>query len=95
MCLPKFNIYQDTVAPNCFKSHTDSWYPDIFLKKTFCLTSGLKFTLSNVTSFPPENLSELKKSLVTVLEIVSRFRSNMEQSIQEWTNLKFQGIWSV
>ena len=33
MCLPKFNIYQDTVAPNCFNSHTDSWYPDIFLKK--------------------------------------------------------------
>ena len=33
MCLPKFNIYQDTVAPNCFKSDTDSWYPDIFLKK--------------------------------------------------------------
>ena len=24
MCLPKFDIYQGTVAPNCFKGHTNS-----------------------------------------------------------------------
>ena len=24
MCLPKFNIYQGTVAQNCFKSHSNS-----------------------------------------------------------------------
>ena len=28
MWLPKFDIYQDTVAPNCFKSHTNFWCPD-------------------------------------------------------------------
>ena len=31
--LPKFDIYQVTVAPNCFKSHTNSWYPDFFPEK--------------------------------------------------------------
>ena len=32
MCLPKFDIYQGTVAPNCFKSPTNS-YVLIFFKK--------------------------------------------------------------
>ena len=37
MCLPKFEIYQDTVAPNCFKSHTNSF-----------LMSGLKWKVLDI-----------------------------------------------
>ena len=33
MCLPKFDIYQGTVALNCFKSHTFSLCPNLFQKK--------------------------------------------------------------
>ena len=59
-CLPKFDIYQGIVASNCFKSCTNSWCPDFFKKKT-CLISSLKFTLSDVTLFLPDNLSGIKK----------------------------------
>ena len=31
--------YQGTVAPNCFKSYTNSWRPNLFQKK-FCLMSS-------------------------------------------------------
>ena len=31
--------YQGTVAPNCFKSYTNSWCPNLFQKK-FCLMSS-------------------------------------------------------
>ena len=48
MGLPKFDIYQDTGAP-------------IFLKKKkLCVMSSLKFTLSDVTLFLPDNLCGLK-----------------------------------
>ena len=33
MCLPKFDIYLGTVAPNCFKSRANSGCPDFFFKK--------------------------------------------------------------
>ena len=60
MCLPKFNIYEGTVTPNCFKSQTLNVM--IFFKKNkFCLMSSLKFTLSDVTLLLPENLPGLKK----------------------------------
>ena len=36
----------------------------IFFRKKFCLMSDLKFTLSGVTSFLPDNLSELKNIIV-------------------------------
>ena len=32
MCLPKFDIYKGAVAPNCFKSHTNLWSPNLFNK---------------------------------------------------------------
>ena len=32
MCLHKFDNYQGRVAPNCFKSHTDSCCPDFVQK---------------------------------------------------------------
>ena len=34
ICLPKFDIYQGVVAPNCFRSHTNSC-PDFFQEKIF------------------------------------------------------------
>ena len=63
MCSPNFDTYQVTVAPNCFKSHTQTL--DLLLlfkkKKNGCLMSGLKFTLSDVKSFQPDKLPALKK----------------------------------
>ena len=53
MSLRKFDIYH---APNCFKSHTI-----FFSKKKFCLMSGLKSTLCDITLFLPENLSWVEK----------------------------------
>ena len=47
MCLPVFDNYQGTVAPNCFKSHANSRCPDFFQEKV-CLVSCLKFTLYDV-----------------------------------------------
>ena len=43
MCLPKLDIYQGTLALNCFKSHTNSFFFVLFFfkKKEFCLMSGL------------------------------------------------------
>ena len=57
MFLPKFDIYQGAVSPKRFQNHKNSWF---FVKKN-CLMSGLKFTLSHVTSFLPDILSGLKK----------------------------------
>ena len=37
-----------------------------FFKKFFCLMSGLKFTLSDVTSFLPDNLLVLQKNHIQV-----------------------------
>ena len=61
--LPKFDIYQSTVAQNCFKSHKNSWCSDFFpkkkKKKKNYLMSNLKFTLPDVKLFLPDNLSKL------------------------------------
>ena len=32
VCLPTSDIYQSTIAPNCFKSHTNYWCPDFIQK---------------------------------------------------------------
>ena len=85
MCLPKFDIYRSTVAPNCFNSldakvdiilKPINWFTTmatlalnelratenldvlISLKKN-SLLFDMKFTLSDATSFLPDNLSEL------------------------------------
>ena len=62
MSLTKFDIYQ------CINQKlqivlraTQNLYVLIFFSKKLCLMSGLKFTLSDVTSFLPDNLSQLKK----------------------------------
>ena len=63
ICLPRFDIYQEMIDTNCFKSYASSWCLG-FLEKKFFLRSGLKFTLSDVTTFLPENLSGLKKNIL-------------------------------
>ena len=50
MCLPKF----DTDQTNTNKHK--------LFKKKFCLMSGVKFTLSDITSFLRDNLSGLQKN---------------------------------
>ena len=67
--VPKFGIFQNTVAPNCSKLLM-FWS---FLKKRFCLMSDLKITLSNITSFLPDSLSELKKVLYSGLNTCQTF----------------------
>ena len=62
-CIPRFDIYQIPVALNCFKSHTNSLCLIFFFKKKM---PGLKITLSDVTSFLPDNLSGLEKNYVQV-----------------------------
>ena len=47
-CSLKTDIYQSTVAPNCFKN-TETLDYLISFKKNFCLMSDLKFTMSEVT----------------------------------------------
>ena len=59
--LTDFDICKGTGVTNCFKSHTNSWCPHFFQEKVF-LMFGLKFTLSDVTSFLPDNLPGLKKN---------------------------------
>ena len=62
MFLSKFHINRGTIAPSCFKSHTNYWY-FVFFQKKVCLMSGLKFILADVTSFLPDNLSGLFKKI--------------------------------
>ena len=41
ICLPEFDIYQGKVAPNSFKSFTNSWCPDFFQKILLAWTRGI------------------------------------------------------
>ena len=56
----------------------------IFFKKKFCLMSGLKFTLSDVTSFLPDNLSELIEIIFKPEVITWVFKSSYRKSWFEW-----------
>ena len=58
MNLPTFDIYQGTKS--------QSLDVLIFFKKTFCLMSGLKYTLSDATCLLPENLSGLKNIYIQI-----------------------------
>ena len=51
ICLPNFDIYQDTVAPNCFKSHTNLDVL-IFYKSTFLsdVRSEIRLVRRNIVS---------------------------------------------
>ena len=61
MCLPEFDIYQGTVALNCLKAPQTLHILIIIFIFLNCLKSGMKFTLSDVTSFLPDSQAELKK----------------------------------
>ena len=51
MCLPKFDIYQGTLAPNCFKNHTNSRCPDFFQKNVLSdVRSEIHLVRRNVVS---------------------------------------------
>lgn len=60
--LPKFDIYQSIVSQLLSEPHKLS-YVLIFFKRQFCLMSGLKFSLPDVTPSLPDNLFELKKCI--------------------------------
>ena len=62
--LPKFDVYQG-INPELqiVLRVTQTLDVLIFFNKKFCLMSGLKFTLSEVASFLPYNLSRLKRIL--------------------------------
>ena len=60
MRLHKFDVYQGKVVLRVVLRATETLDIMIFFKKKcFCLMSGLTFTLSDATSFLPDNLSEL------------------------------------
>ena len=66
-CLPKFNIYQGTVASNCFKIPTNSSCPDFFQKKVlpvFCPVWNSPCLLT----FLPDDLPRLKKDYIQTWE---------------------------
>ena len=50
MCLPKFDIYQGTVPPNCFKSHTSSRCPVFFQNVLSEVWSKIHFVRRNIVS---------------------------------------------
>ena len=64
ICLPKFNIQVLIVL-----RATQTLDVLISFKKKFCLMSDLKFTLSAVTSFLPDNLSGFKKNYIQTCQI--------------------------
>ena len=51
MFLPKFDIYQDTVATNYFKSHINPWRAIFFQKKALSgVQSGTHLVRRNIVS---------------------------------------------
>ena len=62
MCLPKFKICQGAVAPNCFKSHTNSSCPDIFSRQSLPdVQFEIPFVQRNMV-FTGQSVLALKKS---------------------------------
>ena len=72
MCLPKWDVCQGTVPPNCFYSHT------FFKKKKFSLMSGLRFTLPDVRIYP--GLKETRNSWIIYFQFQIFFR----KKVSEW-----------
>ena len=71
--LPKFDIYQGTISPNCFKSYANSLCLDFFTFSQKNVLPAVQFSsvqfssvqsemyVVRVNSFLPDNLSEVKK----------------------------------
>ena len=61
ICLPKLNIYEGTVAPNCFRSHTTPWCPDFFRKNFLSdVRSEIHLVRRNIVS-TGQSVQALKK----------------------------------
>ena len=70
MCLPEYEIYKGTVAPNCFKSHKNSWCPDFFQKNVLPdIRSEIHLIRHNIVS-PRQSVECLKKNYVQACERV-------------------------
>ena len=70
MCLPKFDIYQSTVASNCFKSHVKSRYSDFFQTKLLSnVRSEIQLVRRNI-SFTGQSVCTLYQRLNTVLDAI-------------------------
>ena len=50
MCLPKFDIYQGTIAPNCFKSHNTPEILIFFKKVLSDIRSEIHLVRRNIVS---------------------------------------------
>ena len=61
ICSPNLDIYKGKIAPNYFKNHESLQILRVGLM------SGLKLTLSNVTSLPTDILFGLKKKIFSGL----------------------------
>ena len=80
MYFPKFDIYQSTVAPNCFKNHANSWCPD-FLQKN---------VLSDVrseTDLVPTNIVSTEQFVGWLARLVSQFACNTRVIVDASSNL--------
>ena len=75
--MPKFDICQSIVAPNCFTSHANSCCSDFFQKK-ICLTSDLKFTFFRHNIVSNEQsvwaLKKLYSGLIIKLQVIPQIK---------------------
>ena len=82
MFLPKFDIFQDTVAPNCFKSYTNSWWPDFFLKKVLSdVRSEIHLVRRNIVSTGHRQNWQKR---VETMRTVCKFRSSRLAFLNFW-----------
>ena len=76
MYLPKFDINKGTKAPNCFISHTNSWYPDFYF---FKILSDVRFEVHlarrNIV-FIGQSLRALKNIYLGMTRKASEFMLN-------------------
>ena len=78
ICLPKFDIYQGKVAPNCFKSYTNSWFPDFFFQKKL---SDVRFDIHLVwrnTVSTGQSVRSFKKNYIQAWRVLSQQTSTTE-----------------
>ena len=76
ICLPKFDIYQGKVALNCFKSYTNSWFPDFFSKKI-----DVRFDIHLVwrnTVSTGKSVRSFKNNYIQAWEVLSKQTSTTE-----------------
>ena len=77
ICLPKFDIYQGKVAPNCFKSYTNSWFPDFFQKKLSDVRFDIHLFWRNTVS-TGQSVRGFKKNYIQAWGVLSQQTSSTE-----------------